>query len=222
MSVQGTRTTPKEGYFKFAPEYVGALGAVEAAVKELNGWRDRLYGEHLIGMYAEGELKGVGFGNISLRTPSGFVITATRTGGVARLGRQHYVEVVGVDLDRNAVTFRSDSRAVTPSAESITHGMFYRADPAIGAVIHVHHLEFWKRLLGALPTTAREVEYGTPEMGREILRLFKTGNLWERKLVVMGGHEEGVVSFGRTLDEAGEALMREYGRCGLHSGRIGV
>ena len=207
--------TSKEGYFKFAPEYVGLLGPVDIAVAELNRWRDRLHDLRLIGMYAEGELKGIGYGNISLRTPGGFLISATRTGGIPRLGRQHYTEIVSVDLDRNSVEYRAASVEVTPSAESMTHGMFYLADPDVRAVIHIHHLEFWKRTLDALPTTARDVEYGTPEMGREILRLYRAGGVAQRKIVVMGGHEEGLVSFGKDLDEAGDVLLAEYARCGF-------
>ena len=207
--------TTKEGYFKFAPEYVGTLGPVEVAVGELNRWRDRLYDLRLIGLYTEGELKGIGYGNLSLRTPGGFLISATRTGGIARLGKEHYTEIVGVDLDRNSVDYRAVSVAVTPSSESMTHGMFYLADPDVQAVIHVHHFELWKRTLDVLPTTAREVEYGTPEMGREILRLYRTGDLARSKIAVMGGHEEGLVSFGKDLDEAGNVLLAEYARCGF-------
>lgn len=209
---------PKEGYFKFAPEYVGSLGPVDTAVADLNRWRDRLYDLRLIGMYAEGELKGIGYGNISLRTPGGFLISATRTGNLARLSREHYTEIVRVDLDRNSVDYRAVSVAVTPSSESMTHGMFYLAAPDIRAVIHVHHPEFWKRTLDVLPTTAREVEYGTPEMGREILRLYRAGDLPRCKIAVMGGHEEGLVSFGGDLDEAGRVLLEHYARCGLMPG----
>jgi L-ribulose-5-phosphate 4-epimerase len=207
--------TPKEGYFKFTPEYVGDLGPVDGSVDTLNHWRDKLYDMGLIGMYREGELKGIGYGNISLRTVGGFLITATRTGGVPRLGRQHYTEILRIDLDSNSVEYRATSPEVTPSAESMTHGMFYLADPEIQAVIHVHHLEFWKRLMRVFPTTAPEVEYGTPEMGREILRLYRESDLPRHKIAVMGGHEEGIVSFGRDLDEAGTILLDEYARFGF-------
>jgi L-ribulose-5-phosphate 4-epimerase len=206
---------PKEGYFKFTPEYVGDLGPVAGWVDALNQWRDKLYDLRLIGQYAEGELKGIGYGNISLRTAGGFLITATRTGGLPRLGRQHYTEIVRVDLDRNSVEFRAVSPAVTPSAESMTHGMFYLADPEIQAVIHVHHLEFWRRLMNVFPTTARNVEYGTPEMAREILRLYRESDLPARKIAVMGGHEEGIVSFGQDLNEAGTLLLEAFRRSGF-------
>jgi L-ribulose-5-phosphate 4-epimerase len=206
---------PKEGYFKFTPEYVGELGPADVWVDTINQWRDKLYDLRLIGMYTEGDLKGVGYGNISIRTAAGFLITATRTGGLPRLGRQHYTEIVGVDLDSNSVEYRAASLAVTPSAESMTHGMFYLADPQIQAVIHIHHLEFWQRRLKVFPATAMNVEYGTPDMGREILRLYRESDLPSRKIAVMGGHEEGIVSFGADLNEAGTILLDEFRRAGF-------
>lgn len=202
---------PKEGYYKFVPRFVGAIDFEDTILADLNRWRERLFGLELIGMYKTGELKGVGYGNISVRTPRGFVITATRTGGLEHLGPQHYTEIIKVDLGRNSVDFRAGNEHVIPSAECMTHAMFYQADPAIGAVIHVHHLDFWKRLLNTVPTTAPEVVYGTPDMAHEISRLYRETNLPQRKLAVMAGHEEGIISFGHDLDEAGGVLLDAWG-----------
>lgn len=198
---------PKEGYYKFSPRFVEAVDFESSVLAELNRWRDRLFAIQLIGMYKEGDLKGVGYGNISIRTPRGFIITATRTGGLAHLGPQHYTEIIKVDVRRNAVDFLAKNAQVIPSAECMTHAMFYQADPAIGAVIHVHHLELWKRLLNTVPTTAQDVAYGTPEMAYEISRLYRETNLPDRKLAVLAGHEEGIISFGRDLNEAGTVLL---------------
>lgn len=202
---------PKEGYYKFNPRFVGIAEFPPAVLANLNRCRERLFALRLVGMFQEGELKGIGYGNLSVRSPGGFVITATRTGGFPVLGAEHYTEIVKVDVDRNAVDFRAVVETTTPSAECMTHAMFYQADPAVGAVIHVHHLEFWKRLLDRIPTTAREVEYGTPDMAREILRLYRETDLSTRKLAAMGGHEEGVISIGKDMDEACAVLLAAYG-----------
>ncbi len=207
---RGMIKEPKEGYYKFTPFYVGNVVFQLAILAELNRWREKLFALQLIGMYAEGELKGIGYGNISVRTGEGFVITATRTGGLEKLSSQHYTEIMRVDLARNAVDFRAEKQDTTPSAECMTHAAFYQADPAIGAVIHVHHLDFWKQLLNTIPTTAPDVAYGTPEMALEILRLYRMSDLPQRKLAVMAGHEEGVISFGRDLDEAGTILLEAW------------
>ena len=200
----------KEGYFKFAPRYSGAVEFAPALLSDLNRWRDILMELKLVGMYTEGELKGVGYGNLSIHTPGGFIITATRTGSIARLGPEHYTEIISVDMAKNAVEFRAVSPASTPSSECMTHAMFYKADPGVGAVIHVHDFAFWKRLLNQVPTTSPEVAYGTPEMAGEILRLYRDTALPQRKLLAMAGHEEGIISFGRDLDEAGAVLLDAF------------
>ena len=201
---------PKEGYFKFTPRCVGEMQIVPSLLVELNRWRDRMYDLKLVGVYTEGELKGIGYGNISARSGDGFVITATRTGALPVLGVEHYTEIIKVDLEGNAVNYRSTVPEATPSAECMTHAMFYLADPAVGAVIHVHHLAFWRRLLDRVPTTSPKVEYGTPAMAHEILRLYRETDLPQSKLVAMAGHEEGVIAVGSDLDEAGRVLLSSF------------
>jgi hypothetical protein len=52
-------------------------------------------------------------------------------------------------------------------------------------------------------------EYGTPEMAYEIMQLFRRTDAQSRKIVVMAGHEGGILTFGRDLEEAFAVLMRE-------------
>jgi ribulose-5-phosphate 4-epimerase/fuculose-1-phosphate aldolase len=204
------RGHPREGYCKFTPRRAGTAEFEAALLADLNRWRQRLAALKLIGQYEAGEWAGVGYGNLSGRSAGGFVITATRTGGLPALGPEHYTEIVAVDVDRNTVEFRAVGPQASPSAECMTHAMFYEADAAVGAVIHVHALEFWRRLLNRVPTTAPEVEYGTPAMAREILRLYRESDLPAVKLAAMAGHEEGVIAFGRNLDEAGAVLLDAF------------
>ena len=58
-----------------------------------------------------------------------------------------------------------------------------------------------------VPTTKKEVPYGTPEMANEIFRLFKETAVQQEKIIVMAGHDEGIISFGKDLEEAGEILL---------------
>jgi len=46
-------------------------------------------------------------------------------------------------------------------------------------------------------------------MAYEVTRLFKVTDVRRRKILVMAGHEEGIVAFGRDLEEAFAVLMRE-------------
>jgi L-ribulose-5-phosphate 4-epimerase len=74
----------------------------------------------------------------------------------------------------------------------------------------VHHFNMWKKLLETLPATRGDVAYGTPEMANEIARLFKDQNLYQNKIFGMAGHHGGVVSFGKSLEEAAGLLIRLY------------
>jgi ribulose-5-phosphate 4-epimerase/fuculose-1-phosphate aldolase len=67
----------------------------------------------------------------------------------------------------------------------------------------------WKALLGRAPTTSNAVEYGTPEMAQEIMRLFEATDVQNQKILVMAGHEAGIVTFGKNLEEAFAVLMRK-------------
>ena len=44
-------------------------------------------------------------------------------------------------------------------------------------------------------------------MAYEIMRLFKETDVPSRKILVMAGHEGGIVTFGKNLQEAFEVLM---------------
>jgi ribulose-5-phosphate 4-epimerase/fuculose-1-phosphate aldolase len=96
---------------------------------------------------------------------------------------------------------------IIASSESLTHAMIYEYADDIHAVIHVHHMELWKRLLNSRPATAENIEYGTPEMANEIGRLFNEKELSRHRIFAMAGHSGGIVCFGKSLHEAGKLLL---------------
>ncbi len=171
-------------------------------LNNLNSWRDKLYKLGLIGVYPT----GIGYGNISIRFGQNkFIITGAATGKFKRLTARHYTQVTEYDLARNSLTTVGPIKA---SSESLTHAVIYAYDRNISAVIHIHHLGLWKKLLNKVPTT-QNAEYGTPAMANEIVRLFNQTDLPEQKILVMAGHAEGIVSFGKNLTEAGERILNE-------------
>ncbi len=106
-----------------------------------------------------------------------------------------------------------------PSSESLTHGQLYSLLPDVRFVIHVHSPLIWRRSkdLG-LPSTAPDAAYGTPAMALEVERLVQTSPAGEAGVFSMGGHEDGIVVFGNTPDQAGLRLLRLYRRaCELRS-----
>ena len=191
-------------YVKFTYHRAHADIAPFDALAELNACRRRLLEQRLIGLDAN----GIGFGNLSIRDAMSrnFYITGSATGGPPELTRTDCVRVVAYDFARNWLRFEG---AAIPSSESLTHAAIYESDPSTSAVIHCHDLVLWRTLLDRVPTTSKAVAYGTPEMAYEIMRLFKGNDVRSRKIFAMAGHEGGIVTFGKNLEDAFDVLMRK-------------
>ena len=184
------------GYVKYQCEHVVLPPEEFAGFEELNRVRRRLRELGWIGRYPN----GIGFGNISVRPGAGdhFYISGTMTGGLPELTPAHYTKVVAWDFPRNWLRCEGPIQA---SSESMTHAAIYEEDATARAVLHIHEMALWKRLLDRAPTTRKHVEYGTPEMAAEMGRLFRETDVRERRILAMAGHEEGIFAFGPTLEE---------------------
>ena len=190
-----------EGYIKFNCNWILSNDIPLDKVAELNMWREIMYDKGWIGLYPD----GIGFGNISMRCDEKtFLISGTATGGLPILTKSHYSLVTNYNLSTNTVTCMGPVKA---SSESLTHALIYECSAATNAVIHIHNLDLWNRLLHHAPTSSENISYGTPEMANEIKRLFAETALGKEKIIVMGGHREGIISFGRDLEEAGSILI---------------
>jgi L-ribulose-5-phosphate 4-epimerase len=197
-----------EGVTRYQLDFKKGAALPYRYVQDVNVWRSLLHRWKWIGQ-APARYRGVGFGNVSQRSPrhkSQFIISGTQTGRIPTLSAQHYALVLSSDPIKNYVRATGP---VAPSSESMTHAVIYSMDSKCQAVIHVHSPLLWKnaRRLG-IPLTSRHVPYGTPEMAREVERLFRKGKMKRKKIFAMGGHRDGVISFGQTADEAGFEIMR--------------
>lgn len=190
-----------EGYIKFNCEWINQPLAVKVPL-ELKVWRDKMHELKQIGHYAE---INIGYGNISVKIPDGMIISGTQTGDIFPIRDQHFTLVTHYDINKNTVVCKGPIKA---SSESMTHAAIYEADSSIKAIIHIHNKELWLKLIGKVPTTRSEVPYGTPEMANEIFRLFKETSVNQDKIIVMAGHEEGIIVFGKDIDEAGEIILK--------------
>ncbi len=200
----------EKGYIKFDCVWIRRDPLPELQVAALNRWRDRLHVLRLVGSYDN----GVGYGNLSERlddTPQ-FIISGSATGRLPVLDGRHYTRVTNYDFRANSLTCEGPIKA---SSESLTHAAIYVAEPSVKAVIHVHSLSLWQALVDRLPTTSKDAGYGTPEMAAQMMKVLGGGKAKDTGIIVMGGHEAGIVTFGRDLDEAGEILMKYYpsGEC---------
>ena len=196
-------TSPLEGYQKFKCHFSKEKIKIPSELfVPLNFWRDNLWNKCLIGAYPD----GIGYGNISVRFPQSnqFYITGSATGGIPELDQIHYSLVERCDPESNDIWCRGLIKA---SAESMSHSAIYVASQEVGAIVHIHNLQLWEKYLNVLPTTAKEIEYGTPEMAFEISKIMTLKETIHNKVFVMGGHKEGLISFGKTVEDAALVIL---------------
>jgi L-ribulose-5-phosphate 4-epimerase len=193
----------QEGYIKFKCHFDEVrIEIPEELFAPLNYWRNFLRDKGWIGSYPD----GIGFGNISIRIPGtdSFYITGSATGSIANLEPDHYALVEKCDPKGNAIWCKGLRQA---SAESMSHYTVYKTIAKAEAVVHIHNLSLWDKYLNVLPTTAGEVSYGTPEMAYEIERILKLPETKIKRAAVMGGHKEGIISYGISVEEAVKAMI---------------
>ena len=195
--------TLDEGYIKYDIDWTPGPAPDIKAACELDRWRRPLHAAGLIGEYAD---LGIGYGNISTRcsAPGEFLISGTQTGHLAETDERHYALVTAVDIDANKVSCRGPLKA---SSEAMTHAAIYALDDRIAAVVHVHSKSLWETFMNVLPTSDARVPYGTPEMARELARLLARTDFNKTGVAVMAGHDEGLISFGPSLEAAAERML---------------
>jgi len=193
--------TEVEGVIKFTVAHEDAdLGDLD--ITALTVWRDILVRLELLGQ-DPARYGGLGFGNLSMRTDRGFLVSGTQTGGLEHPGIEAWAEVTDWDLDGNRVASRG---RVKPSSESLTHAAIYGLNAGIGWIFHVHSPDIWRRADElSLAVTPDDIAYGTREMAaavREACDARATTGAF-----AMGGHEDGVVTFGASAEAAGMPLV---------------
>jgi L-ribulose-5-phosphate 4-epimerase len=119
------------------------------------------------------------------------------------LGPEHFAVVSGWDIAHNQLEARGP---VKPSSEALTHAAVYQVSQDTRCVMHVHSPEIWRHARQlALPMTAVEATCGTPRMASEVQQVVQSGP--RRQLLVMQGHEDGVVAWGVSIEAAGLMLL---------------
>ena len=188
-----------DGVIKYSIEHQNASAPLFSGYEQLEALRTRLFTLGLIG-----EKDGIGYGNLSMRheRSKSFFITATQTGRKYTLSREYYTYISDYDFS----TFKVISQGThKPSSEALSHAMIYAIDERITTVIHIHSLALWK-FMKAKNNLATTAGYGTAEMVEEIAGLYTNLDPMMNNTFVMKGHEEGIITFGRSVEEAELAL----------------
>ena len=195
-----------DGVIKYSIEHTTKDAPAFNDYEALEALRSRLFTLGLIGVQ-----DGIGYGNISVRIKdkNSFFITATQTGDLASLTSEYYTHISSYDFSKFQVTSQGKHQ---PSSEALSHAMIYQINPEINSVIHIHSKALWKFMKknNTLLTTA---EYGTEQMVEEIASLYKAKNPFDESIFVMRGHEDGVITFGKSVKEAELTLykmIKEY------------
>lgn len=183
-------------------------------IKDLQTARNKLFEMGLIGVNSD----GFGVGNISMRHPMisrnkvNFVITGSQTSGIkpSDINENHFVLVNDYDIVRNKLYGYGP---IKPSSESMTHAALYECDKNIQCVVHIHNLKLWENAIHKLPTTDVSAKYGTPEIALAVKKLWneqKNDMKYNVKVCVMGGHREGLLSWGYSINEAIDNMVTIY------------
>lgn len=171
-------------------------------IESLNGWRRIFRDLGVLGQEAD-RYDGLGFGNISRRTPRGFVITGSQTGEITDLHFEHYSEVTGWSLEQGVMEARGLAK---PSSESLTHAAVYQSDQSVCCVFHVHSPDIWQlsdKL--ELPSTPGDIEYGSAAMADAVKAIVSA--FPGEAVLAMKGHRDGVIAYGGTVSATGGLLV---------------
>ena len=216
MSTSQSKSDYTDSVIKFKCVFVKGYPQNKNLISDLLISRNRLFKMGLIGVNKD----GFGVGNVSIRHPMicrnkvNFIITGSQTSGInpKDVNENHFVLVNDYDISRNKLYGYGP---IKPSSESMTHAALYECDKNIKCVVHIHNLNLWKNTINKLPTTDISAKYGTPEIAMAIKKLWqerKNDMKYNIKVCVMGGHEEGLLSWGNSIDEAISNMVAVYNR----------
>jgi hypothetical protein len=194
-----------EGLIKFRLTLKRAPAPEQNQVIALEKWRALFYKLNLVGEYPT---EKIGYGNLSYRLhKNSFIITGSQTGHLPHLQAHHYTKVIECDLKKGSV---SAEGLIPPSSESLTHYGIYQSNPSIQCIFHVHHKNLWQILQnGKNDSIPDDIQYGSQEMANA------TANLIHNKssgIFVMKGHEDGIISYGISVEDTGKNILDIYRR----------
>lgn len=199
----------REGVIKFLLDFQEGTPPLEEYLHELNAWRKIFIQLGMIGQDPE-RYGGYGFGNLSRRLPgqggAAFLISGTQTGHLQTLRAEHYATVHQCSPALNQL---HASGQTMPSSEALSHGVLYQCNPGVLWVMHLHSPEIFAcRTSLGLACTDPAADYGTPAMAAEIQRLASAHTGSDPELLVMTGHQDGILAYGASAEETGCLVVK--------------
>lgn len=199
----------QEGVIKFQLDFETGPPPSSSSLQELEAWRKIFCQLGLLGQ-DPARYHGYGFGNLSRRCPDqegdAFLISGTQTGHLPALLPRDYARVTDCAPKANWLKASGQTR---PSSEALSHAVLYQKRREISWVMHLHSPEIFQlRESLHLPCTDPAAAYGTPEMANEIERLASNQLGATPGLLIMSGHEDGILAYGSSAADTGSLVIR--------------
>ena len=205
----------QEGVIKYRLNHKNLLINENISITNITIWRSILFDLNLIGQ-SQDRYNGYGFGNISQRLitdnddQNQFLISGTQTGATKFLSRQQYCQVLEAYPHQNELYSAGE---IEPSSESLTHSSIYQQNLNTQSIIHIHCPEIWNNTQALnLPYTSANIEYGTPEMAKEVERLLGTLKHHRKGIFSMLGHTDGIIAFSDAMDKTANLIISYYAK----------
>jgi ribulose-5-phosphate 4-epimerase/fuculose-1-phosphate aldolase len=119
---------------------------------------------------------------------------------------EHLCLVAKIEIEKNTIYSLGK---IAASSESMTHGAIYSANPTVNCVLHIHSRKIFDIMAAAegCNFTEENIPYGTPQMANAVMdEVEKIGA--PNGIIVMLGHDEGVISFGENISSALAEILR--------------
>jgi len=192
----------EEGVIKYKQNWQKEKLDIDFNFKEIIEYRQKCFQNNWIGF---DENLQVGFGNISQKFEGNqFIISGSQTGHLPILRTNDFSLVNQFNIAKNELTCVGLAKA---SSESLTHSGIYQLSNKINVVLHIHNNKMWQQHINKLPTSNENVPYGTPAMAYEFQKLFNEGTINEVGILIMGGHQDGIISWANSFKAAFEILQ---------------
>jgi len=167
---------------------------------EIIEWRNLAKKDNYIGI----SKNGIGFGNISIKVDDGFIISGSATGHLVSGAAKDFALAYNWNIQNNQVWCSGETKA---SSEALSHAIIYNTLTQVNTILHIHHHQLWKKYYYILPSTAVDIEYGTPAMALGIQKLLSNPNN-NSGIILMKGHQNGLISYGESFKNVFEQIER--------------
>lgn len=176
-------------------QIAGSFTTAKEQLLHLNRWAYLFSQLGLTPIHAEGA-----YGNHSCRTGiSSFFITKSGMVPTENVDENNFAHIIDFKESSNTFLFEGPS---TPSSESLLHGLIYKANPNIQAILHGHSSLFLKHTVALdLPITKSFYPYGTRELAESALDIMNPST----RFFILRDH--GFISLAENIEEAGKFTL---------------